>query len=318
MSSRNYKQYFKQLSKGLRTNENRHSTNENKILRICEKIESYLNNRQFLQAHRIKFLNQKAQNVIYMVFRLYDENTPKDRLEPGGELDNDTDTYCTAKIIATSEGKYDKMEIQYINSTLGHGVGMFLMYLFLLMAYLSNITDIVLDNYTDNPVLAAQRIYKLFKIDRRGHSPNAFKGLPYNQQLHVSAGAMRLVMYGNFLSNWVSDLVDLQGKTIGHQSPWTQDPPFLEKLTAFVAYLKQNYPLPSIQRTRKNQHSISNRSRTINKNKKNDRVLPRSNYGLHPGNNNEEETNEEANIQNGGSRKKRHTRKKRRTHTRKH
>jgi hypothetical protein len=287
-----------------------HSIRENDILEMCEKIESYLNDHQFLHSYRIKFMNEKKQNVIYMAFQLYEVNAPEEVLVPISKL-NDNHTYCTVKIISTFQGNYKKMEIQYVHSNLRHGVGMFLMYLFLLIAYLSNITDIVLDNYTSNPVLATQGIYKLFRIDRRGHSPNAFKGLSsLNEKLNASQGAMRLVMYSNFLSNWVSDLINLQEKTIGNQSPWTQDPPYEEKLKAFVAYLKQNYSLPSIPHI----HTISKSSRGINKTKKKKNGSVRSDieYDLHNEENNEEEN------QSGGGRKRRHTRKKSRTRKRKH
>jgi len=109
----------------------------------------------------------------------------------------------------------------------------------LILCYLSNISEVTLENYTDDPSRAAKGIYKRFAVNKRGHSSNEFIGKNLATQLQVSEGEMRLTMNANVLKyvesdlNNISEKIDIQSNT----NPWNPD--YSKRLTTFFRNINQ-------------------------------------------------------------------------------
>jgi hypothetical protein len=108
---------------------------------------------------------------------------------------------------------------------LGYYTGVFLLNMQLILCYLSNISEVTLENYTDEPARAAQGIYKRFEVNKRGKSPNDFTGKNLKTQLLRSEGNMYLVMNANLLKSVKADLTKISEKTTAqpNTNPWNSD-----------------------------------------------------------------------------------------------
>lgn len=214
-----------------------------KIIEVGGKIEALVNASSFFIHHRVKCIVYPNEGVIFYLADL--SAMSEEELQQKVAMNNDTDVYCSASIFSPSIGDYPKMHIGYVNSPIGHGTGIFVMYLQLLLAFLCNVTEITLENYTDDVYRAALGIYHLFTVNMREVNRNNFKGKTLAERLHVSEGKMRMTMRGDFLNEWMADLWGLDEKTqqqlANRPNPWTQDPPYSHHLHTFFYMLFQNF-----------------------------------------------------------------------------
>jgi hypothetical protein len=111
----------------------------------------------------------------------------------------------------------------------------------LILCYLSNISEIIIENDTDDRLRAAKGIYKRFMIDKRGHSPNEYKGKNFEAQLFTSEDQMRLSMTSDLLQYIIQDLHDISEKTEvpSNTNPW--NPEYSRRLTTFISNVKQYF-----------------------------------------------------------------------------
>jgi len=222
----------------------------NDIQKKAEKIQYLVNNTGFFINHRVKYIIYPDKGI---TFWLYDKTNQNERLNRNeNENQNpiimgDNDIFCSAKVFITPVGN-KIMHISYVNSPVGYGTGYFMLYLQLLLAVLCDINEVALENFTDNPALAAEKsgIYGVFDVDMRGKNRSNFTGKTLAEKLYISEGQMVMRMRGNFLKEWSDNLESLARK-IGSQiqnrpNPWKQIPPYLDALRRFISSLQQTYP----------------------------------------------------------------------------
>jgi hypothetical protein len=199
------------------------------ILERCEIIQKCINAAELFKGHISFTYKPIAQNKLSgfsIVFYL-----------------NDT-TYASA-LYRTERGAQhlNNTYINNIESSLGHYTGTFLLNMHLIMCYLSDISDITLDNVTRQPARAAKGIYKRLEVNQRKNPRNAFRGKNLTDQLLVSEGAMRLKMHPDLIKLIQSDLLEISTServtSQNEANPW--NPNCEANMTDFFRLLKENF-----------------------------------------------------------------------------
>ena len=145
---------------------------------------------------------------------------------------------------------------QGVSSTLSSSTGTFLFYLQLLLAFLSNVQNFDLDNFTDDPTRAAAGIYKMLELDPRGLTGEERTKLT----IHATEGKMRLRKLGDFGAEWEREMRKLAEK-IARTKPleggaeedtsWPWNPDVESLIVTFIAQIKQNYRLRGGRKSRR-------------------------------------------------------------------
>lgn len=201
-----------------------------KIRERCEIIKRMINDLQFFK------------DGIFFDYKLYEINLrDKPSLQVVFFINDIESTFCTTSYTANKSSQLDHAHIIFVRSVLGYSTGVFLLNIQLIMCYLSNILEVTLENYTDEPSRAAKGIYKRFAVNKRGHSSNDFIGKNLETQLHASEGEMRLTMNANVLKyiksdlNNISEKIDIQSIT----NPWNPD--YSKRLAAFLRNIGEHF-----------------------------------------------------------------------------
>ncbi len=208
---------------------NIHLVHHEKMKEKCEIIKQLIHKLGFFKDgftfdYKIDEVKKRSKPVIQVTFYI-----------------NDIDNIFCRTIFTTHNSTLDHAHILYVKSKLGHYTGVFLFNMKLILCYLSNISEIIIENYTDDRLRAAKGIYKRFMIDKRGHSPNEYKGKNFEEQLFTSEDQMRLSMTSDLLQYIIQDLHDISEKTEvpSNTNPW--NPEYSRRLTTFISNVKQYF-----------------------------------------------------------------------------
>lgn len=182
-------------------------------------------------------------------------------------------TYVTAVYNTKTGEGLEHAHIRNVESSLGHYTGTFLLYMQLIVVFLSGISDITLENFTTEPERAAKGIYKIFDVNQRGKSKNEFRDKNLAERLTLSEGAMRVQTPGNFIELIKRDLLEVSRSTRvttqNETNPW--NPECETHMETFFRCLEQHFQFGgSIKKrvqqryTRKKRHTRrrSNKKRT--------------------------------------------------------
>uniref|UniRef100_A0A6C0KV71 Uncharacterized protein n=1 Tax=viral metagenome TaxID=1070528 RepID=A0A6C0KV71_9ZZZZ len=195
-----------------------------RVKEICEKIKEYINQEHFFKnvAFTYEFATSNMSRL-HIVLRL------------------NPDTFCSAMYIPNKNSQLDHTHIHFVNSTLGHYTGVFLLNIQLLICYLSHIHEVTLDNFTNDQVRAARGIYKRFEVNERGYPHNEFIGKNLASKLHTSEGEMRLRMTSDLRDMIYSDLRDISKKVSmeSNTNPWNPD--YTGRLSRFLGKLGETF-----------------------------------------------------------------------------
>jgi hypothetical protein len=101
----------------------------------------------------------------------------------------DKDNYSDTLYFANTDTGSLKGKVLGVYSNVGNKIGSFLLQLQLLLMFISNVTLLNLDNYTNEPARAARGIYSDFSIKKRG-SPANWVGKDLAEQLLMADGEM--------------------------------------------------------------------------------------------------------------------------------
>jgi hypothetical protein len=247
------------------TNRQSFAPHASKLIDSAKKITSYINKIKFFKAPLILqcIVNPTESGGMVIIFQLDDDNFSKTLFY------NEESSFYP----------YNNANIQYVNATLGHRIGIFLFYLQLLLCYIMNIAHLTLENYTNDPLRAWLGIYKRFKVNMRHHNRSEFVGKTKEEKLHAAEHAMRLEMYADFLHDWSKDLVELYKKIaskpenyLNPKNPW--EPTYLKHLNLFFQYIQSTFEavqdlswtIPQIKYSKSKsntaiQHSLINKTR---------------------------------------------------------
>jgi len=167
--------------------------------------------------------------------------TPQQRLSYNINFILDQQNYSSALYYLSSEYKLVG-KILFVNSTFqGSKIGSFLFQLHLLLSVLSNVTQLELDNYTDEPVRAAGGIYKDFKWKI---SKKDSKGKTEDEKAQMSEGEMIWLPNGNNRAHILNELVNIaiyvnQNRGLLMESPWGDN--IHSKIVCFNNHLHQTF-----------------------------------------------------------------------------
>jgi hypothetical protein len=158
----------------------------------------------------------------------------------------DDSNYASALYFLSESQEYVQGKILSVNSTIpGSRIGSFLLQLHLLLSVISNITQLELDNYTDDPARAASGIYKNFKwkITKKaaaGKSQEEKSQISEGEMIWLPASNNRQDIEGEMAS--IIDYVKKNESTLGQgQSHWNIVD-IVNKIQHFNHYyLKQSY-----------------------------------------------------------------------------
>ena len=167
-------------------------------------------------------------------------------------------------------------KILSVNSTFqGSKIGSFLFQLHLLLSVLSNVTQLELDNYTDEPVRAAGGIYKDFnwKISKKDS-----KGKTEDEKAQMSEGEMIWLPHGNNRAHILNELVNIakyvdvdQNRGLLMESPWGDN--ITSKIVCFNYHLHQTFGGKNSKRKTRN---IRRKTRNIRRKTRNIRRKTRN------------------------------------------
>lgn len=201
-----------------------------KMKEKCEIIKQLIHKLGFFKDgftfdYKIDEVKQRSKPVIQVTFYINDINN----------------IFCTTIYTSNSNLQLQNGHIMFVKSKLGYHTGVFLFNIQLILCYLTNIPEVILENYTDDRLRAAKGIYKRFMIDKRGHSPNEYKGKNFEAQLHTSEDHMRLPMTSDLLQYIIQDLHDISEKAEvpSNTNPW--NPEYSRRLTTFISSIKQYF-----------------------------------------------------------------------------
>ena len=134
----------------------------------------------------------------------------------------DDENYCQAGYTTNaSTGNQIQGTISFVASAAGNKIGSFLLQLHLLMAYMSNVQRMELDNMTDNPERAATGIYRDFSFKEKG-----FPEMYYKQ----SGNSISIVL------ETLKSIVDEQKKKERKLTFWNN----YDGINDFIKAIKQN------------------------------------------------------------------------------
>lgn len=225
------------------------------IRSVGEKIQQLVNQAGFFKQHRLKCIVYPNEGVLFWLYNT--TTTPEERFREPITMNDEVDIYCSAKIFLPSMVEYPKMYISYVNSPIGFKMGFFLFYLQLLLAFLCNVHEVELENFTNNPVRAAEEgaIYGNLDVNMRGQKRNNIKGKTLAEKLYLSEGKMRKLMRGDFLKDWADRLRNIDGKVSSSvenlSNPWKQQPPYSVTYRRFIHSLQQTFPVDFTQQKMK-------------------------------------------------------------------
>lgn len=178
----------------------------------------------------------------------------------------DSTNITVADSNVTYENSYGSVKEAFINtisSTIGNKTGTFLLYLHTYLLIKQNITNVTLNNATNDPARAASGIYKMFNVDMRQQNRSKAIGASLHNRLIISGGYMRLrVTNMNTWNEYFNDLVE--SFNTQHTFKWNKS-----KLEEISNILKQNYPYTSISRKTSLNTGFKNKINRRSKTKKN-------------------------------------------------
>ena len=165
----------------------------------------------------------------------------------------DDEHYCQAGYTSNaSTGNQIQGTIIYVASGSGNKIGSFLLQLHLLMAYMSNVQRMELDNMTDNPQRASTGIYRDFSFKEKG-----FPEMYYKQ----GSNSISIVL------ETLKSIVDEQKKKERKLLFWNN----YDGINDFIKAIKQNSGGKKKNKTRRDKknktkrHSMRHRRRKSNK-----------------------------------------------------
>ena len=161
----------------------------------------------FTNDYSLKFVMYNNSNrSVYCAF-IYSNMINNDMID-----DENTKAYSSGAYFKEDEGLYKgylSSHILNVSSTIGGRVGQLLFNLHLLLSIRSNVTNLTLENMTDDPERAANGIYKLLIVDKRGKPRCDFKNMSLSEQLHESEGSMRYIFKGDSEKTWKHNMINL-------------------------------------------------------------------------------------------------------------
>ena len=161
------------------------------------------------------FLNNIDGNVLKFFIGVYNERNvivafSYSNFTEGDNIENmiynellgerNTIAYSQAEYYRELEGIYRGYLMSVgkgVYSLYGGGLGHFLFLLQILLSIMMDVKVYSLENYTNDPVRAAQGIYREFEIDKREEDRSNYVGMSLEDQLHLSEGRMRHDLYSN-------------------------------------------------------------------------------------------------------------------------
>ena len=165
----------------------------------------------------------------------------------------DDENYCQAGYTTNaSTGNKIQGTISFVASAAGNKIGSFLLQLHLLMAYMSNVQRMELDNMTDNPQRAATGIYRDFSFKEKGFPEMYYK---------KSGNSISIVL------ETMKSIVEEQKKKERKLTFWNN----YDGINDFIRAIKQNSGGKKKNKTRRDKknktkrHSIRHRRRKSNK-----------------------------------------------------
>jgi len=171
------------------------------------------------------------------------------------------DTFCHV-------GYFHKMDkpltavVYGVYSDLQNGIGVLLLYLQLIIAYLAGVQEVTLDNVTNVPARAALGIYEAFNVNMRGKNRSKFIGESLEGRLLLSEGEMRLVFDRSFPSHAREKLESLASRP--PNPVWREDAPYvMYGLFASITQRENVWNGGTRRRSRKGGRTRRNRKRPL-------------------------------------------------------
>ena len=180
---------------------------------LVNSFSPFLNN---IDEYVLKFFigvyNEKNVIVAFSYSNYTDDDNIENMIYNETLGERNTIAYSQAEYYRELEGIYQGYLMTVgkgVYSLYGGGLGHFLFLLQMLLSILMDVKVYSLENFTNDPVRAAQGIYKGFEIDQREEDRSNYVGLSLEDQLHLSEGKMRHDLYSNskrFIMKNIKDL----------------------------------------------------------------------------------------------------------------